>query len=317
MLQGLSVRADADEGMLEPVSVLPGDQAVRDELVLPAEAEFRHRQVDPGRSMIIAMAGYVIRGGQPGYDRLLLLARERWPDTQALLKRAGISAGMRCADIGCGGGAVTLEIAGLVAPGGRVVGIDSDEVKLGLARQAAAERGMDNVEFRVSDALDWDEAEGHDLVYSRFLLQHLADPASVLRRMWAAVASGGVLIVEDADFDGWCCDPPNEGFAVFLDTYRRVLAGRGGDHAIGRKLQRYFLAAGIPAPRVDLVQAVHQGEAKALAWSTLDATAGAVLADGLATEDELTAALDSLRAFTDDPHTLICGPRVFQLWARR
>jgi ubiquinone/menaquinone biosynthesis C-methylase UbiE len=263
------------------------------------------------------MTGYVIRGGQPGYDRLLLLARERLPDTQALLKRAGVSAGMRCADIGCGGGAVTLEIAGMVAPGGRVVGIDSDEVTLGLARQAAAERGIDNAGFRVGDAGEWDEPGGYDLVYSRFLLQHLAEPVSVLRRMWAALADGGVLIVEDADFDGWCCDPPNEGFAVFLDTYRRVLAGRGGDHAIGRKLRRYFLDAGIPVPQVDLVQPVQEGEAKTLAWSTLEATAGAIVADGLATPDELTAALASLRAFTDDPRTLICGPRVFQLWTRR
>ena len=50
------------------------------------------------------MGGYVIRDGRPGYDRLALLARERWPDTQALLKRAGVSPGMRCIDIGCGGG---------------------------------------------------------------------------------------------------------------------------------------------------------------------------------------------------------------------
>ena len=207
--------------------------------------------------MITAMTGYVIRGGKPGYDRLALLARERWPDTQALLKRAGISPGMRCVDIGCGGGAVTREVAGLVAPGGTVVGIDTDQVKLGLARQAAAERGVGNVEFRVGDASDWDQPGGYDLVYSRFLLQHLAEPVSLLRRMWATVADGGALIVQDADFDGWCYDPPNEGFEVFLDTYRRVLAGRGGDHAVGRKLHRYFLAAGIPAPQVSLVQPVH------------------------------------------------------------
>ena len=50
------------------------------------------------------MGGYVIRDGRPGYDRLALLARERWPDTQALLGRAGVSPGMRCIDIGCGGG---------------------------------------------------------------------------------------------------------------------------------------------------------------------------------------------------------------------
>jgi hypothetical protein len=29
--------------------------------------------------MIAAMAGYAIKGGKPGYDRLAVLARERWP----------------------------------------------------------------------------------------------------------------------------------------------------------------------------------------------------------------------------------------------
>ena len=267
--------------------------------------------------MIAAVTGYVIRGGRPGYDRLAVLARDRWPDTRALLRRAGLSGGMRCIDVGCGGGAVTLEMARLVAPGGTVVGVDADEVKLGLARQVAAERQLGNVEFVAADVRDWDEPGGFDVVYSRFLLQHLSDPAGLLRRMWAGVAGGGVLIVEDADFDGWCCDPPNQGFDFFLDAYRRVLGARGGDHAFGRKLRRCFLTTGIPDPQVRLVQSVHQGEAKTLAWSTLQAVGDAILAEHVATAEELAAALASLRQFTDDPGTLICGPRVFQLWCRR
>jgi len=177
------------------------------------------------------MTDYVIRGGKPGYDRLLLLARERWPDTRALLERAGVSAGMRCIDIGCGGGEVTMEIARLVAPGGSVVGVDMDEVKLALARHAAAARELGNVEFRALDVRDWDEPGGYDVVYTRFLLQHLSQPDSLLRRMWSAIAEGGVLIVEDADFDGWCCDPPNEGFALFTDAYQRVPRRRPRDRA--------------------------------------------------------------------------------------
>jgi ubiquinone/menaquinone biosynthesis C-methylase UbiE len=62
------------------------------------------------------MEPYVIRGGKQGYERLLVLARDRWPDTAALFARAGVSPGMRCIDLGCGGGEVTLEIAELVAP---------------------------------------------------------------------------------------------------------------------------------------------------------------------------------------------------------
>lgn len=136
--------------------------------------------------------------------------------------------------------------------------------------------------------------------------------------MWAAVQGGGLLIVEDADFDGWCCHPPNDGFNFFLRAYSQVLHRRCGDHAIGRKLYQYFLDAKIREPHLTLVQPVRiQGEEKALAWSTLDAAADAVLSDGIASEDELGGALTSLRRFIDDPATLIAGPRIFQVWSRR
>lgn len=263
-----------------------------------------------------AMAGYVIRGGKRGYDRLALLARDRWPDTRALLERAGVGPGMRCVDIGCGGGALTLEMARLVAPTGTVVGIDMDEVKLELARRAAAEVQVVNVAFKAIDVKDWDESGAYDVVYSRFLLQHLSKPAEMIVRMRAAVAPGGVLIAEDADFDGWCCDPPDAGMDLLCDTYRQVLTRWGGDHTTARRLYRMFLAAGLPDPQMTVIQTVHWGEAKMLAWSTLEATADAVIAENLATADQVTAALESLRRLADDPHTLICGPRVFQVWSR-
>jgi 2-polyprenyl-3-methyl-5-hydroxy-6-metoxy-1,4-benzoquinol methylase len=115
---------------------------------------------------------------------------------------------MKCIDLGCGGGEVTFELARLVAPGGSVTGADMDEVKLGLARQAAVERGVGNVEFVARNVSNWDEPDGYGVVYSRYLLQHLSKPVDLLRRIWIAVRSGGLVIVEDADFDGWCCHPP-------------------------------------------------------------------------------------------------------------
>ena len=264
------------------------------------------------------MERYVIRGGREGYDRLLLLARASGPDTGALFTRAGIRSGMKCIDLGCGGGAVTFEMARLVQPGGSVTGVDMDEVKLGLARKAAAERGVSNVEFLARNVSNWDEPDAYDVVYSRYLLQHLREPVNLLRRMWAAVRSGGLVLVEDADFDGWCCHPPNEGFDFFVRAYAEVIRRRGGDHATGRKLYQYFLQAGIPAPQVALVQSVFvSGEGKELAWSTLDATSEAILSEGVATSGELAAALASLREFTDDDTTLIARPRVFQLWSAR
>jgi ubiquinone/menaquinone biosynthesis C-methylase UbiE len=261
---------------------------------------------------------YVLRGGQRGYDRLLLLARDRWPDTLAFLQRASVGPGMRCADVGFGGGGVSLELARIVGPGGRVTGIEMDEVNVQLARRKATEANLSNVEFRQMNANDWNEPGAYDLVYSRFLLQHLSAPIDLLRRMWAAVRPGGTLAVEDADFDAWCCDPPNGGFAFFVRTYAEVLRRNGGDPTTGRKLYRYFLEAGIPPPEVHLVEPVRiAGEAKSLPWTTLDGATDAIVSANLATREEIAVQLAELARFGQDPTSLISGPRIYQTWSRR
>jgi hypothetical protein len=90
-----------------------------------------------------------------------------------------------------------------------------------------------------------------------------------------------------------------------------VLQRRDGDHVMGRKLSACFLAVGIPRPRVALVQSVWTvGERKTLAWGTLEATSDAIVSEGVASDEEVTAALAALQDFTADPRTLICGPRV-------
>src|SRR5262249_9365335 len=152
---------------------------------------------------------YVIRGGEAGYERLQLLARARRADTIALLDRAGVGPGMRCVDLGCGGGNVAFELARLVGPRGSGTGIGIDAVKLELAREAAVRQGLANVEFRAANVDEWDEPSAYDVVYGRFLLQHLNRPLDMLRRMWSAVRPGGVIAVEDTDFDGAFCEPSN------------------------------------------------------------------------------------------------------------
>jgi ubiquinone/menaquinone biosynthesis C-methylase UbiE len=180
------------------------------------------------------------------------------------------------------------------------------------------QRGCSNVEFRVGNVTDWDEPAGYDLVYCRFLLQHLSRPADLLRRMWAAVAPGGRIVVEDADFEGLFCEPPNDGFAFYARVYPRVLELHGGDAAIGRKLYRYFREASIPDPNLRLAQrADANGEAKTLSLSTLEATADAIVEEGLASIEEVAAAIADLAAFTADRTTVVGDPRVFQLWCSR
>jgi ubiquinone/menaquinone biosynthesis C-methylase UbiE len=271
-----------------------------------------------GSPTVPAVERYVISGGKRGYDRLAVLARNWLPTTSALFDRVELGAGMRCLDLGCGGGDVTFVMAQRVGSSGSVTGIDMDGVKLGLAREAARAQGLTNVEFRQMNVYEWAEPDTYDLAYCRFVLQHLSRPVDVLRSMWAAVRVGGVMVVEDADFEGAFCDPPNKSHAFWVESYQRVLEQHGGDPRSGRKLHRRFVDAGIPDPELTVVQRVHRtGEAKMLPHSTIEATADAIVGEGVATAEEVRAALLGLADYAADPHTIVGSPRTFQAWSRR
>ncbi|HWN23647.1 MAG TPA: methyltransferase domain-containing protein, partial [Candidatus Sulfotelmatobacter sp.] len=78
---------------------------------------------------------YAIRGGKEGKKRLDLLARVMLPTTMEILDRAGLIRGMKCLDVGCGGGHVAISMARVVGPEGRVIGTDTDADILALARE--------------------------------------------------------------------------------------------------------------------------------------------------------------------------------------
>ena len=260
----------------------------------------------------------MIRGGREGYDRLRVLAAARRASTLELFQLAGLRPGMRSADLGCGSGDVTLDMAVLAGPAGWVAGNPPPLPMVAFAGVAPHQRGL---AFGVSvgpDDAHWAAPGEYDFVYCRFLLQHLARPADLLRRMWEAVRPGGVLAVEDADLGGLFCDPDNAGFTFYQRMYVEVLARNGGDPTCARRLARYFRETGIPAPEVRLLQGVNAGgDAKAMPLLTLEAIADSIVRSGLANAGEVTAATEDLRAFTTRPDTLISDPRIFQVWARR
>ena len=87
---------------------------------------------------------------------------------------------MKCLDVGCGGGHVTLLMASMVGPEGKVTGTDTDEEIIELAQEDADAAKLDNVEFRQIDACTWQWHEEYDLAYARFLLSHLSEPERCL-----------------------------------------------------------------------------------------------------------------------------------------
>jgi SAM-dependent methyltransferase len=264
------------------------------------------------------MDRYVIRGGREGAERLEILARSCASDSSAFWDRVGVAAGFRCLDLGCGPGDLSLALAERIGPTGRVVAVDADAEAISLACERRAAAGLTNVDFIVADVYEVALPGNFDLAYSRLLLQHLSDPGAVLRRMWDVVLPGGVVAIEDADFEGGFSYPSDEGFEFWLERYPRLLRHASGDPTCGRKLVRTFIGAGLPAPTIHVTQRVDRdGSAKRLPLLTLEASATAMIDAGVAADSEIDAALEALRAFTADPTTVCGGPRHFQAWVAK
>lgn len=272
---------------------------------------------EAGEDVGKSVKSYVLQGGDAGARRLALLGRVKWPTTRQLLRKAGLRKGAHCLDLGCGSGAVTLELARTVGVHGRVVGMDLDERFLELARKAATRRRL-NVVFQYGDVVECEESGVYDLVFARFLLTHLVNPAKALAAMVRAAKPGGSIVLEDIDFPGSFCHPPCPAFARYVELYQAVVRRAGGDPAIGPRLFVLAADAGIKDLHMNvLVPTYHAGEGKQLAPLTLEHIRESVVAAGLATDAEVDGLIAELNAFIADETTIVSLPRIFQVWGRR
>ena len=109
-----------------------------------------------------------------------------------------IRPGERVVDCGSGAGTDALIAARLVAPTGRVIGVDMTPEMLATARVNADEAGISNVEFRegLLEALPV-ETGWADVVISNGVLNLVPDKAAALAEMHRVLRPGGRLQVAD------------------------------------------------------------------------------------------------------------------------
>jgi SAM-dependent methyltransferase len=262
---------------------------------------------------------YILATGGKDMERLRLLQQVYGPGSEASLKRAGLAAGQRVLEVGCGSGNMACWMAEQVGSTGSVVGIDNSAEQIALACEQARKRGLANVEFQVADAYSPRLAEGSfDLACCRLVLMHLTRPVEALAAMRALVKPGGTVLAEEMDLGVWLCDPPAEVLNQFYELNVALGELRGEHFRLGSSLHAVFREAGFGRPEVNSNFVLGlRGEVKQILWMTFDEFAPEAVREKLISQVDADQMATELRRLAADEVTLFGFPLLVQVWGRR
>jgi SAM-dependent methyltransferase len=205
------------------------------------------------------MSTTYIHGTEPNeQERLAALNRMT---NAAFLAFLEIERGMRVLEVGSGLGLLAAEVS-TAAEDVEVVALERS------GEQLAAAVAVPCVEYVRADAHEIPFRDGSfDLVYARYLLEHVAAPEQVLREMRRATRRGGRVAVCENDISLNRVDPPCPTFEDVWIEFQRLQAQLGGDGLIGRRLFRLFRSSGFADVELSVQPEVHwQGSVAFLAW---------------------------------------------------
>jgi SAM-dependent methyltransferase len=168
------------------------------------------------------------------------------PHVQAIKRRMayllGPSAGQHLLEVGCGMGHELRRLAGRVAPGGSVLGIDMNQAMIEEARRRTADLG-DAVRCQVGNVQQLELGDNMvDGVRTERVLMYVPDQQRAISELARVVRPGGRVVAFELDYGATLIDLPDQG------TARRVLDILGGTVAhrwMGRALARTFHQAGL------------------------------------------------------------------------
>lgn len=167
--------------------------------------------------------------------------RLSWIDTLAPL------AGQQVLDVGCGGGILSDSMA---RKGATVTGIDLSVKALRVAQLHALEAGTPNVNYREisAEALAAQSPASFDVVTCMEMLEHVPDPASVVRACSQLVKPGGWVFFSTINRN-----PKSFLFAIVGAEYLLQMLPKG-THEYAKMIRPSELAGFCRAADLDLQQ---------------------------------------------------------------
>jgi ubiquinone/menaquinone biosynthesis C-methylase UbiE len=258
-------------------------------------------------SSTTASQPYVFDQSAFDHERLIRQARMFDHLAREACVRAGLQAGARAIDVGCGPLGAVPVLAELVGPSGTVVGLDANKAALAQAHVALDRLGVRGVELVNSDVNALDQVTtlrpgSFDLAFCRYVLMYQRDPAASLRQIARLVRSGGRIVAVDGLNDPnypWV-HPPVPALGRVFPLFFALVERKGGSPGVGQRYREI-------CERADVRLVEQRGwflandprELLALYRDVLLSMRGNLVAQGLAQDEEIDALVQEMDAAQD------------------
>ena len=207
-----------------------------------------------------------------------------------------------------------------VVPGGSVTGVDHSPDALARARYRAAQRGLAQVQFIEGDIHDPAPGGPYDAIVEKLCLQHIPDPAEVLRRQATVLRPGGLIVAVETDIATmrWL---PETAFVDQWASWAAEASARAGlDGPFGQRLWAVAEEAGLrPQGMIGVQSHFGPGDEDGLAYlvQTRRVAEPLWVGTGVATAEEIGMETfeQRLRDEWERTRAVLAHPVLLSVWA--
>ena len=254
------------------------------------------------------------------------LQHRLWGDAaHAMWRRARLRPGAQVLDVGCGPGYAGLDMAMIVGPSGRVVGVDESLDFVEHANAQAVARNLPQFHALQGDVQSLTSVLGSDepvfeIAYARWVLCFVHSPERVVRDVHRLLRPGGRFIIQDYfNYAGMRLTPTRPAFDRLRDAAAQSWKASGGDPDVMGRMPGLLREHGFEMTYLDVDQRIARPCNQMWDWpdSFWTTFAPRLVEGGFLTEAECVEFFEQWHDAANDPDTFFALPQVYEIIATR
>ncbi len=180
---------------------------------------------------------YLLGVNQTELERLRFQHGVWKENTDSFLDRLKIRKGWKCLDVGAGPGFVSMDLRQRVGPTGEVTALEPSALYLEWLARESRRRGWKNINTVNGTAETAILPKNrYNLVFVRWVIAFVPDPAKFLRPLIVSLKKGGILAIMDYWYEGLSLYPQGGAFDGAAQVVRKYYRSGNGDPYVTGKI---------------------------------------------------------------------------------